>query len=133
MLDLHCHLLPGIDDGPADMAVSLAMARIAVADGITTTACTPHILPGVYNNDGAGIGAAIDHLREALAEAGIPLRLVAGADAHVAPNLIAGLSGGRSPPSTAPAISCSSRPITCCRRGSRTRCSRSGWRASRRS
>jgi protein-tyrosine phosphatase len=42
MIDLHCHLLPGIDDGPADSAMSLAMARLAVADGIETIACTPH-------------------------------------------------------------------------------------------
>jgi protein-tyrosine phosphatase len=97
MIDLHCHLLPGIDDGAGELAVSLDMARMAAADGITTIACTPHILPGVYNNDGAGIDAAIERLRAALADAGIAVRLVAGADAHVSPDLIAGLSSGRVP------------------------------------
>ncbi len=48
MIDLHCHMLPGIDDGPRDLATSLAMARVAVDDGITLTACTPHIYPGLY-------------------------------------------------------------------------------------
>jgi protein-tyrosine phosphatase len=95
LIDLHCHLLPGIDDGARDVRTSLAMARLAVADGITVTACTPHILPGVYNNTGSGILAAIAYLREALAEDGIPLRLVAGADIHVAPDLGTQLRDGR--------------------------------------
>ena len=41
MIDLHCHMLPGIDDGAADLDTALEMARIAVADGIRLTACTP--------------------------------------------------------------------------------------------
>ena len=53
MIDLHCHMLPGIDDGAPDLATSLEMARIAVADGIELTACTPHIYPGLYENDAA--------------------------------------------------------------------------------
>ena len=55
MIDLHCHMLPGIDDGAPDGGVALAMARCAVADGITVTACTPHIYPGMYENDREGI------------------------------------------------------------------------------
>ena len=43
MIDLHCHLLPGNDGGAPGLAASLAMARLAVADGITAVACTPHI------------------------------------------------------------------------------------------
>ena len=62
MYDLHCHLLPGIDDGPAELSVSLEMARMAVADGITIVACTPHIYPGLYDNDAPGIRAAIARL-----------------------------------------------------------------------
>jgi hypothetical protein len=45
LIDLHCHLLPGIDDGAKDLEMSLAMARMASSDGISTIACT-HILPG---------------------------------------------------------------------------------------
>ena len=55
MIDLHCHILPGLDDGAADLSISVAMARAFVADGVTTVACTPHILPGVYHNSGPGI------------------------------------------------------------------------------
>jgi len=97
MIDLHCHILPGIDDGAPDLAESLAMARVAVADGITVTACTPHIYPGMYENDAVGIRAAISALRIALDQAGIPLQLVEGADVHLTPDLVAGLRSGRIP------------------------------------
>lgn len=97
MIDLHCHLLPGIDDGAKDMATSLAMARIAVADGIRVTACTPHIYPGLYENDAAGIRTAMATLSTALAEAGIDLELTEGADAHMVPEVAEGVRRGRIP------------------------------------
>ena len=78
MIDLHCHMLPGIDDGPETLEVSLEMARIAVADGITVTACTPHIYPGLYDNDAQGITAAVKSFRQQLRDADIDLQLVAG-------------------------------------------------------
>ena len=43
MIDLHSHILSGLDDGAPDMATSVAMAWMAVADGTTHMACTPHI------------------------------------------------------------------------------------------
>src|SRR5688572_19483998 len=63
MYDLHCHLLPAIDDGPQDLEAALDMARSAVADGITTIACTPHIYPGVYENTADAIRSAIARFR----------------------------------------------------------------------
>jgi len=48
MIDLHSHILFGIDDGAKDINMSLEMARLAVADGTTHIACTPHIMPSVY-------------------------------------------------------------------------------------
>jgi protein-tyrosine phosphatase len=97
LIDLHCHILPGIDDGAPDLDTALEMARMAVADGITVTACTPHIYPGLYENDGDGIRAAIVSLQGHLDGAGIPLRLVEGADVHLAPDLVSGLKSGRVP------------------------------------
>ncbi|HWT17204.1 MAG TPA: CpsB/CapC family capsule biosynthesis tyrosine phosphatase [Patescibacteria group bacterium] len=97
MIDLHCHLLPGIDDGAPDLETALAMARIAVADGITVTACTPHIYPGLYENNAVGIRKAIATLQMMLDRQGIALRLVDGADAHVVPELVDGLKTGRIP------------------------------------
>src|SRR5467141_2739438 len=42
MVDLHCHILPGLDDGPATIEESIAMAESAIADGITHVVATPH-------------------------------------------------------------------------------------------
>ena len=95
MIDLHCHLLPGIDDGSKNLAMSLDMARMACADGITTVVCTPHILPTVYENKGPEIKAAVTLLQEALSLADIPLRLLSGADVHMVPDLLSGLNDGR--------------------------------------
>lgn len=95
MIDLHCHLLPGIDDGSQSLQMSVDMARMATADGTNVLACTPHILPTVYDNDGPTIKAAVAILRKALELAQIPLRLVTGADVHLAPDLVTGLKNGR--------------------------------------
>jgi len=97
LIDLHCHILTGMDDGASDLSESLAMARIAASDGITVSACTPHIVPGLYDNAGPAIRMAVDDLATALADAGIPLHLVTGADVHLAPDLSEGLHSGRVP------------------------------------
>ncbi len=97
MIDLHCHMLPGIDDGAPDLDTALAMARLAVADGITTVACTPHIYPGLYPNTAAGIRAAIAVFRERLAEADIPLQITYGADTHMIPDLLGRFRDGSVP------------------------------------
>jgi protein-tyrosine phosphatase len=94
-IDLHCHILPGIDDGARDLAVSLEMARGFVADGVKILACTPHILPGLYHNTGPQIRAATLALQQALDQEGIALRLVTGADVHMVPDFVAGLRAGR--------------------------------------
>ena len=97
MIDLHSHILPGIDDGAKTREVSLEMARIAVADGIHTMACTPHIYPGLYLNDAQGIARARDVLQAELDDHGVALRLLVGADVHLVPGLLAGLREGRVP------------------------------------
>ncbi|MEC9344351.1 MAG: CpsB/CapC family capsule biosynthesis tyrosine phosphatase [Pseudomonadota bacterium] len=97
MIDLHSHILPAIDDGAPSVDTALEMARIAVADGITHLACTPHIVPGLYDNDAAGIEAATASLADALDHAGIGLVLFAGADIHVTPELRSRLDAGTSP------------------------------------
>jgi len=95
VIDLHSHLLPGIDDGAADLSVSIEMARMAVAGGVKIQACTPHIMPGVFNNSGPQIRRAIADLQKALDDEGIPLRLVSGADNHLVPDMIGGLKYGQ--------------------------------------
>jgi protein-tyrosine phosphatase len=90
-------MLPGIDDGAPDRATAVAMARCAVADGIKVTACTPHIYPGMYENTREGIERAIEAFRQVLAEEGIDLQLVVGADTHLAPDLVGSIRAGRVP------------------------------------
>ncbi|MGK7296187.1 MAG: tyrosine-protein phosphatase, partial [Candidatus Wenzhouxiangella sp. M2_3B_020] len=85
LTDLHCHMLPGIDDGSRSMEQSLAMARIAVEDGITTTVVTPHHLNGVYRNPGQQIREAIDGLNRALQAEGIGLNILPGSELHLTP------------------------------------------------
>jgi protein-tyrosine phosphatase len=97
MIDLHCHILPGIDDGPTTLEVSLAMARCAAQDGITFIACTPHIYPGLYENQRAGIEAAVQAFRAQVTDAGITLQLGVGADTHLAPDLVGSIRAGRVP------------------------------------
>lgn len=97
MIDLHSHILPGIDDGAKTLEISLEMARMAVADGIHTMACTPHIYPGLYGNDASGIALARDRLQAELDARGIALRLVVGADVHLVPGLLDGLRAGTVP------------------------------------
>ncbi|MCX5576729.1 tyrosine-protein phosphatase [Kaistia terrae] len=97
MIDLHTHILPACDDGSPDLATSIAMARMAVADGIRVMACTPHIMPGLYHNDGEGISRRTDALQAALDEAGVDLRLVTGADIHIVPDLAQKLTTGFAP------------------------------------
>ncbi len=94
MIDLHSHILPGIDDGASDLSVSLEMARAWVADGVSVVACTPHILPGLYHNTGPQIRQAIEQLQQALDSEGIPLRLISGADNHVIADFVPGLKSG---------------------------------------
>jgi len=90
-------MLPGIDDGSPDEATSLEMARIAVADGIKTTACTPHIYPGLYENDAADIKIRTGALQRRLFDEGIALNLTIGADAHLTPELLGRLRAGTAP------------------------------------
>src|SRR5215204_6191236 len=95
VIDLHCHLLPGIDDGARDQSEALEMARIAASEGTTVVACTPHILPGVYDNTGPAIRAATMELQRALDDAGVPIRLVVGADIHLVPPVVENLKSGQ--------------------------------------
>lgn len=97
MIDLHSHILPALCDGSQDIETSLAMARIAVADGITHMACTPHIYPNVYENTAADIRPALESLQTVFDQEGIPLKLVMGADVHMVPEVISGLRRGTIP------------------------------------
>lgn len=87
MIDLHSHILPGIDDGSKSLEESIELCRIAAGDGIEAMVCTPHI-DFRYVNRRATIEEPFERLRLAVEEAGIPLRLVRGAEVHMAPDIL---------------------------------------------
>lgn len=97
MIDLHSHILCGIDDGAKSLAMSIEMARMAVDDGVQVMACTPHIVPGVYLNEPSDIARRVRELETVLAGESIALSLVGGADVHIAPDLLARLSSDTPP------------------------------------
>lgn len=89
MIDLHCHILPGLDDGADSLKTSLEMARIAVADGIGTIVATPHFFrDGRSSRKFGTIEEACRQLALALAEQGIPLEIKAGGEVHLAHDLM---------------------------------------------
>ncbi len=87
MIDLHAHILPGLDHGAADERESLEMASLAAGDGITVLAGTPHV-NHEFRAPPSAIRDAARALRERINEAGIPLEIVVGADYHLTPELL---------------------------------------------
>ncbi len=83
MMDVHCHMLPAIDDGPDSMEESLSMARHAVEAGFSHVILTPHILPGAYDNDAAGIAKTFAEFESELRANGIPLSISMAAEVRV--------------------------------------------------
>jgi protein-tyrosine phosphatase len=79
MLDIHCHILPDVDDGPVDLDEALELARFAVADGITHVVATPHCHRDLrmLRDD---VNRHVARLRRDLARAGIPLTIFPGAE-----------------------------------------------------
>ena len=66
VIDIHCHILPGLDDGAEDWSKSLEMAQIAAIDGISGIVCTPHFSHVFPGNNLTAILAAIEELRTRL-------------------------------------------------------------------
>jgi len=97
MIDVHCRLLPGIDDGPNEWEESIAMARLAVANGITHTVATPHIHVGRWDNDRHIIARQLSRLRECLAEAKIPLQLAMAAEVRIGVEILPLIEAGQIP------------------------------------
>ncbi|MCH8924059.1 MAG: capsular biosynthesis protein [Planctomycetes bacterium] len=93
-VDIHCHLIPGIDDGANCPAQALEMARMAAGDGITTVIATPHQLGNFAHNEGATIRDAVARLQQNLDENDVPLRVLAGADVRIEPEMVQKILAG---------------------------------------
>jgi protein-tyrosine phosphatase len=81
MVDVHCHILPGLDDGPENIEISLEMAEAAIADGITHVVATPHS-SNEYFFDYPRVRASRAELQEKI---GNRLILATGCDFHLSP------------------------------------------------
>jgi protein-tyrosine phosphatase len=88
MIDLHCHLLPGIDDGPRTLEDALELCRIATQNGIKKAVTTPHILPGTYDNTLASIKEAWSAFKTSMQEADISLELGYAAEIRIDPIIV---------------------------------------------
>jgi len=89
MIDIHSHILPGLDDGAKDMETALRMAQMAVEDGIDKMIATPHLFRGGYPSKGIeGIERTRKEFIQKLEENSIPLEIFPGAEVHISHNLI---------------------------------------------
>ncbi len=87
MIDIHCHILSGVDDGPETLDQSIAMCRRAAGEGIRTIVATPHFIPGRSESTPTVLLEKTAELKNALNQEAIPLTILTGADVSVTPEL----------------------------------------------
>lgn len=95
MIDLHCHILPGVDDGADSLETSLAMAKEAVQQGITHILCTPHHNNGRYENLKATVVQAVALLQAELDKEQIALTLFEGQEVRISGELLQEINNDR--------------------------------------
>ena len=83
IVDLHCHILPGIDDGSPDLDHSLQLAQEAVADGVTHILATPHHLDRNYTNHAQDVIRVADEFQAELDKRGIDLTVFPSQEVHI--------------------------------------------------
>ena len=88
LIDLHCHILPGVDDGAKDLPMALNMAREAVKQGISHILLTPHHMDGMYTNHKEDVIKKTADFQCALDEAKIPLTVFPGQEVHLTGELL---------------------------------------------
>src|SRR5690242_11154611 len=94
MVDIHCHILPGVDDGARDMEASMAMGRRAVEDGIEVIVATPHWPLDETPLPASRIQELTAEVQAELDREEIPLRLVPGHECAITPELPEALAKG---------------------------------------
>ncbi|RKL68048.1 tyrosine protein phosphatase [Salipaludibacillus neizhouensis] len=95
MIDLHCHILPGLDDGAQAESDLLDMAKAAMSDGITTIVATPHHKNGSYENTKHTILAAVESANQVLQTNALDLKILPGQECRVYGELIEDLENGK--------------------------------------
>ncbi|MCD7034592.1 tyrosine protein phosphatase [Metabacillus sp. GX 13764] len=92
MIDIHSHILPGVDDGAQSLEDALQMARAAVNEGITKLVASPHHQNGAFNNDKSSILANVESLNIALQKEKIPLEILPGQETRIYGELLEDLA-----------------------------------------
>ena len=92
MIDLHCHILPGVDDGAQTLEDSLAMAEKAISQGITHILCTPHHNNGKYKNPKQSVIPRVAQLQEELDQRQLPLTVLEGQEVRITGDLLEDMS-----------------------------------------
>jgi protein-tyrosine phosphatase len=88
VIDLHCHYLPGIDDGAQTVDEALTLARAALRAGIHTSVLTPHVHVGRYNNTLTSIRRSFKEFQQVLADHEVPLNIRIGGEVRIAPEIM---------------------------------------------
>jgi len=88
MIDIHSHILPGLDDGARSYDEAFEMCCTAYQDGVETIVATPHVQPGIYQPEEKEIVERVRGLSLRLSEAGIGIRILSGADLRITPELM---------------------------------------------
>ncbi len=97
MIDLHTHILPGVDDGVKTMEDALEFARVAAADGVRTIVATPHYRDGFFINGRTQVLAGVEALNLRLKEAGIAISVLPGAEVHISADIVERVKSGDAP------------------------------------
>ncbi|MCP3029516.1 tyrosine-protein phosphatase [Halobacillus sp. A5] len=91
MIDIHSHILPGVDDGAQSMEESVGMAQAAVEEGIDTIVATPHHQNGEYNNYKHDILIQVSELNRVLEEREVPLTVLPGQESRISGDMVEGI------------------------------------------
>ncbi|MEK5481726.1 tyrosine-protein phosphatase [Viridibacillus sp. FSL R5-0888] len=92
LVDIHNHILPGLDDGPKSIEEALLLATDAVENGITHIIATPHHHDGKYMNSSSVVEEAVFNFNKELYERSIPLEILPGQETHIYNSLISDLN-----------------------------------------
>jgi protein-tyrosine phosphatase len=94
MIDIHCHIIPGVDDGPKTLQESLELARMAEAEGITKIIATPHHWHPSFENEGPAILRKVEELNVAFKEANINMSVLPAQEVRIHGDMISNLEIG---------------------------------------
>lgn len=95
IIDVHCHVLPRIDDGPDSLQESVEMVKLAVQHGVKAIIATPHYIPGELEYEVQEIHNRVSLLQSALNDSGIDCTIYPGMELYLSPKIIENISQGR--------------------------------------